>query len=48
MLESTDPKFEFINYDGNTSIFALQAFRRHAIWKRQLVRGIPEALFGTL
>ena len=29
MLESTDPKFEFINYDGNTSIFALEILRRH-------------------
>ena len=29
MLESTDPKFEFVNYHGNTSLFALSAFRRH-------------------
>jgi hypothetical protein len=29
MLESNDPKFEFINYYGNTSIFALDILRRH-------------------
>jgi len=29
MLESDDPKFEFINYDGNTSIYALDILRRH-------------------
>jgi hypothetical protein len=29
MLESTDPKFEFINYHGNTTIFALQALQSH-------------------
>lgn len=29
MLESKDPKFEFVNYHGNTSLFALAALRRH-------------------
>lgn len=29
MLESNDPKFEFINYYGNTSLFALDVLRRH-------------------
>jgi hypothetical protein len=28
MLESKDPTFEFINYYGNTSLFALSALRR--------------------
>jgi hypothetical protein len=28
MLSSDDPKLEFINYHGNTSLFALQALRR--------------------
>jgi len=29
VLESNDPKFEFINYYGNTSLFALDVLRRH-------------------
>jgi len=29
MLESKDPTFEFINYHGNTSLFALAALRGH-------------------
>jgi len=29
MLESKDPRFEFINYHGNTSLFALDVLRRH-------------------
>jgi len=29
MLESNDPKMEFINYHGNTSLFALESLRRH-------------------
>lgn len=28
MLESNDPTFEFVNYYGNTSLFALAAFRQ--------------------
>jgi hypothetical protein len=30
VLESNDPGFEFINYYGNTSHFALESIRRHA------------------
>jgi hypothetical protein len=29
MLESNDPKFEFINYYGNTNLFALNILRKH-------------------
>jgi hypothetical protein len=29
MLESKDPTFEFVNYYGNTSLFALSALRQH-------------------
>jgi hypothetical protein len=29
MLESIDPTFEFVNYYGNTSLFALDVLRRH-------------------
>jgi hypothetical protein len=29
MLVSNDPKFEFVNYYGNTSIFALDVLRKH-------------------
>lgn len=29
MLQSQDPKIEFINYHGNTSLFALDVLRRH-------------------
>jgi hypothetical protein len=29
VLESKDPTFEFINYYGNTSLFALDVLRRH-------------------
>lgn len=29
MLESKDPAFEFVNYHGNTSLFALDVLRRH-------------------
>jgi hypothetical protein len=29
VLESSDPRFEFFNYYGNTSLFALDVLRRH-------------------
>ena len=29
MLESNDPKMEFVNYYGNTSLFALDVLQRH-------------------
>ena len=29
MSESEDPKFEFVDYYGNTSLFALRSVRRH-------------------
>jgi len=33
MSESEDPRFEFVDYYGNTSIFALQSVRRHGEFK---------------
>jgi hypothetical protein len=40
MLESTDHKFEFINYHGNTSAFALQVLRRHGVLEKMSLLSI--------